>query len=65
MPSLHRERECIERAGGCAEMPLRKMQIDGCNFEVSMTEQYLDGAQVGAGLKKVCGKAMSPISHGR
>jgi hypothetical protein len=46
-------------------MPLRKMQIDGCNFEVSMTEQYLDGAQVGAGLKKVCGKAMSPISHGR
>ena len=57
--SLRREREGIERAGGCAEMPLGKMQIDGRYFEVAMTEQDLDRAQVGAGFKKMCGEAMS------
>jgi hypothetical protein len=35
------------------------MQIDGCYFKVAMTEQYLDGAQVGAGFEKMCGEAMS------
>ena len=45
--SLGREGECIERAGGCAEMPLGEMQIDGSYFEIVMTEQYLNGAQVG------------------
>ena len=40
-------------------MPLGQMQIDGRYFEVSMAEQYLDGTQVGAGFKKMCGEAMS------
>src|SRR5271170_6740938 len=40
-------------------MPLGEMQIDGSYFEVAMTEQYLDRAQVGAGFKKVCGEAMA------
>jgi hypothetical protein len=30
-----------------------------------MTEQYLDGAQVGTGFKKVGRETMAPISHGR
>jgi hypothetical protein len=30
-----------------------------------MAEQYLDGAQVGAGLKKVCGEAMAAIYHAK
>src|ERR1035437_1491866 len=59
LSSLRSERECIERAGGRAQMPLGQMQIDGRYFEVSMAEQYLDGAQVGAGFKQVCGEAMS------
>jgi hypothetical protein len=63
--SLRREREGIERAGGRAEMPLGQMQIDGRHFEVAMAEQYLDGAQVGAGLKKVCGEAMAAIYHAK
>jgi len=42
--SLRRERERIERAGGRAEMPLGKMQINGRYFEVAMAEQYLNGA---------------------
>src|ERR1035437_9715642 len=59
LSSLRSERECIERAGGRAQMPLGQMQIDGRYFEVSMAEQYLDGAQVSAGFEKVCGEAMS------
>ena len=57
--SLRREREGIERAGGRAEMPLGQMQVDGSDFEVTMTEQYLDRAQVGAGFEKMCGEAVS------
>ena len=56
--SLWGELECIERAGGCAEVPLGQMQVDGSYFEVAMPEQNLDSAQVGSGLKKVCGEAM-------
>jgi len=59
LSSLSRERECIERAGGRAQVPLGQMQIDGRYFEVAMTEQDLDGAQIGAGFKKMCGEAMS------
>jgi hypothetical protein len=40
-------------------MPLRQMQIDGRYFEVAMAEQDLDGAQIGAGFKKMRGEAMS------
>ena len=40
-------------------MPLGQMQIDGRYFEVAMTEQYLDGAQVRTGFEKVCGETMS------
>ena len=65
MSSLGRKRECIERAGGCAEMPLGQMQVDGRYFEVSMAEQDLNRAQVGAGFEKVCGEAMSPIYHAK
>ena len=65
MSSLSRERECIERAGGCVEMPLGQMQIDGSYFEVAMTEQDLDGAQVGTGFKRVCGETMPTISHAK
>ena len=57
--SLCSEGEGIERAGGCAEMSLGEMQIDGSYFEVAMTEQYLDGAQVGSGFKQVCGEAVA------
>ena len=35
------------------------MQVDGSDFEVAMTEQYLYSAQVSAGLKQVRGEAMA------
>jgi len=42
-------------------MLLRQMQIDGCYFEITVTEQYLDGAQVGAGFKKMSRETMAAI----
>src|ERR1019366_8661084 len=39
-------------------MPLRQMQVDGRYFEIAMAEQDLNRAQVGAGLKKMCGEAV-------
>jgi hypothetical protein len=59
--SLGRKREGIERAGGRAEMPLGQMQIDGRYFEVAMPKQDLDGAQVGAGFKKMGRETMAAI----
>src|SRR5271168_934830 len=35
------------------------MQIDRSYFEVAMAEQDLNGAQVGAGFKKMCGETMT------
>src|SRR5271170_2226543 len=35
------------------------MQVDGSDLEVSMSEQYLDGAQVGASFEKMRGETMS------
>jgi len=58
LSSLRREGERIERAGGRAQMPLRKMQVNRRYFEVSMAEQDLNGAQVGASFEKVCGETM-------
>ena len=40
-------------------MPLGQMQIDGRYFEVAMAEQDLDGAQVGAGFKKMGRETMA------
>ncbi len=48
---LDRQRECIERAGGGAEMPLGEIQVDRRFFKVAMSEQHLDGAPVGAGFE--------------
>ena len=40
-------------------MPMREMQVDGSDLEVSMTEQYLNGAQVGSGFEKMGGETMA------
>ena len=51
--SLLGECEGIERAGGCAEMALGQVEVNGRYFKIAMAEQYLDSAQVGDGFKKV------------
>src|ERR1035438_76597 len=40
-------------------MPLGEMQVDRGFFKVAMSEQHLDGTQVGAGLKQVSRETMS------
>jgi len=50
--------ECIQWTGGCVEMPMREMQINRGLFQIAMSEQHLDGAQIGTGFEQVRGKAM-------
>jgi hypothetical protein len=56
---LYAKRESVQRTGGCAEMPLREMQIDRGLFQVAMAEQHLDGSQVGSRFEQVGGKTMT------
>ena len=44
------ERQRIERTGGGLQMPLRQMQVHRGRLQVTVAQQKLDGAQVGAGL---------------
>jgi hypothetical protein len=46
-------------------MTMREMQVDGGLFEITMSQQHLDGAQVGSGFEQMRCKTMPPISHGR
>jgi hypothetical protein len=46
-------RQSIERAGGCAQMPLRHVEINGGLLQITVAEENLDSAQVGAGLQQV------------
>ena len=47
------DRNCIQRVGHGAQMPLRQMQVNGRVLELGMAQQQLDRAQVGAGFKQV------------
>ena len=40
-------------------MPLGEMQVDRRFLKVAMSEQHLNGAQVGAGFKEMSGKAVA------
>ena len=57
--SFSSDRECIQRTAGGAEMPPGEMQIDRRLLKVTMTQQHLDGAQVGAGFEQMSGKAVA------
>jgi hypothetical protein len=46
-------------AGGGAEAPLGKVEIDGRLFQVGMTQQHLNGAQVGAGFQQMSREAVA------
>ena len=51
--------ECIQRTAGGAEMPPGEMQIDRGLLQVAVSQQHLDGPQVGSGLEQMGGKAMA------
>jgi hypothetical protein len=45
-------------------MPSGEMQIDGRFFQVAMTQQHLNGAQVSTSFKQMSGKAVTAMSLG-
>jgi hypothetical protein len=57
--SFSSDREPIQRTAGSAEMPPGQMQIDCRLFKVAMSQQHLNGAQVGAGFEQVRSKAVA------
>jgi hypothetical protein len=40
---------------------VRKVKVDGRLFQVVVTEEHLDGAQIGTRFQQMSGKAMPPI----
>ena len=41
-----RQRQRVQRTGGGAEMAAGKVDVEGGFFQIAVTEQHLDGAQV-------------------
>jgi hypothetical protein len=58
-----RDRQFVERIADDLQMPLGQMQMDRRVPDVSVTQQHLDAAEVGAGSEQVRGIAMSPMPH--
>jgi hypothetical protein len=46
-------------------MLVGEVKIDGGLFEVTMSEQNLDGAQIGTRFEQVCREAVAPIYHAK
>jgi hypothetical protein len=45
--------QLFDRVGDLVQVLLREVQIPGCHLQILMTEQKLDGAQVGSGFKQM------------
>ena len=56
------QRQGVQRTGGGAEMAVGKVQVDRGLFQIVVTEEHLDGAQVGTRFEQMSGKAMPPMS---
>ncbi len=61
---LHRgsQRQGVQWTGGGAEMAVGKVQVDRGLFQIVVTEEHLDGAQVGPRFEQMSGKAMPSMS---
>ena len=57
-----RQRQGVQWTGGGAEMAVGKVQVDRGLFQIVVTEEHLDGAQVGTRFEQMSGKAMPPMS---
>ena len=53
-----RQRQGVQGTGGGAEMALGKVQVDRGLFQIVVTEEHLDGAQVGPRFEQMSGKTM-------
>jgi len=50
--------QLIQWIGYGLQMPVRQMQVDESVFKAGMTEQELDGTEVGSGFEPVSGAAV-------
>ena len=57
-----RQRQGVQRTGGGAEMAVGKVQVDRGLFQIVVTEEHLDGAQVRPRFEQMSGKAMPSMS---
>jgi hypothetical protein len=48
----------------CLQVPLRQMQVLSCRFQITMSEQNLDGAEIGARLQQVGRPAVAQRMRG-
>ena len=53
------DRQCIQRTAGGVEMTPGQMQIDRSLFQVTMTQQHLDGSQISASLEQMRREAVT------
>ena len=53
------QHQCVQRACRGAEMASGKMQVDGGFFQITMPQQQLNRAQIGAALQQVGGKTVT------
>ena len=61
---LHRgrQRQGVQGTGGGAEMAVGKVQVNRGLFQIVVTEEHLDGAQVGTRFEQMSGKAVPTMS---
>ena len=57
-----RQRQRIQRTDGGAEMVVGKVQVNSGFFQIVVTEEHLDGTQVGTRFEQMSGKAMPTMS---
>jgi hypothetical protein len=53
-----RQRQRVQRTGGGTEMAVGKVQVNRGLFQIVVTEEHLDGAQVRTRFEQMSGKAM-------
>ena len=53
-----RQRQRVQRTGGGAEMAVGKVQVNRGLFQIVVTEEHLDGTQVGTCFEQMSGKTM-------
>jgi hypothetical protein len=61
--TISADADLIERVDRCVKLLLRQMQIDRGVFQVRMTQQKLNRAEIRACFQQVRGISMAPMLH--
>ena len=58
-----RQRQCVQRTGGSAKVAAGKVDVEGGFFQIAVTKQHLDGAQVRTRFVEMRRKTMAKRVH--